>query len=160
MTTSEQKEVLNVNEAAELLELTPDAIRKKVKRHQLRSCKVNGRFMIAREALLPFVGQKTNRGRPRSFPNLNGDTQRRDRGLTLALCPSGPIPGFKAVLEELGTDSDEFAFIAGLPGDNIKKIERGGSIEAQDRGRVLETVVALRRRKQENEDIKVRKTVS
>jgi len=72
------------------------------------------------------------------------------------ICPSGPVPYLKAVLEDLDITPGEFAFVSGLEFELIQRAEDGLVIPAKARERILEQVVMLKRQKRENEQMLVR----
>lgn len=66
-----------------------------------------------------------------------------------SICGAGTVPNLTVVLEILGVESHDFAFISGLKFEKIKQAEWGAWISVKERERILETVVVLKRQQQE-----------
>lgn len=144
-------EILDATAAAEILQCSNETVYQMAKAGELGGRKIGREWRFRRsnvEQAIPLIRARKNaqvanngRGRPHVSP----------RGISF-ICPTGPVPGFRAVLKDLEIEAGEFAFRSGLPFAVIDRILIGESVEAMLRARVLETVVALKRQKREREN--------
>ena len=118
------QDFVDVSEAAKLLNLTPDAIRKQIKRRAIAAHKNGGRWLVARpepaedesdrldESETNPVRKKKNRAMPEvvflrkqqaESLNIIGRQQETILGLTSLLCQLSAIQGLNQEISALGT---------------------------------------------------------
>jgi len=149
---TEQGQVLTAAEAAKLLGLSHSAVCKMAQDEEIPAWRVGRQWKFYKEALLPFIKEEASENGERVIV-------RHKKSTGTHICPAGTVPGLKAVLEDLDMTPEEFAFISGLEFEFVRKTIEGMWISAKDRERILETVVALRRQKRENEAMEVREVM-